>query len=114
MGALLSFFSKGKKRRRLAGEAGAPPSGGKGTLGLVGWPGGGRSPFSTFPFLAAPERAALFPRGRAPEGLGWVGKLTDEKAIVKKSCLGVQVGRSFLSVVLFIQWGNTSLVLRAI
>jgi len=38
----------------------------------------------------------------------------DRKAIVKKSCLGAQVGRSSLSVVLFIQWGNTSSVLRAI
>jgi len=75
MGALLSFFSKGKKRRRLAGEAGAPPSGGKGTLGLVGWPGGGRSPFSAFLFLAASERAALVPRGRAPESLGLIGGL---------------------------------------
>jgi len=69
------FFSKGKKRRRLAGEAGAPPSGGKGAPGLVGWPGGGRRPFSAFLFLAAPERVALFPRGRAPESLGWIGKV---------------------------------------
>ena len=38
-------------------------------------PGGGRSPFSAFLFLAAPERAALVPMGRAPESLGWIEKV---------------------------------------
>ena len=64
------FFSKGKRGGAWLVRLGRLLQAEKGLR-----PGGGRSPFSAFLFLAAPERAALFPRGRAPESLGWIGKL---------------------------------------
>jgi len=59
---------------------------------------GGRRPESLFrlPLPCGPRARSARPEGRAPEGLGLIGKLTDEKAIVKKGNLAVQVGRCFL------------------
>jgi len=69
---LFFLFSNEKEAGWLAGEAGPPRPGKESPTGEGG---AGREGFPFLPFLAAPERAALVPRGRAPEGLGLIGGL---------------------------------------